>query len=605
MIKKKTYSFLITGLFLVAIITTFIQNDSQNLIINQDDYYTPNISASIEGMDDILITNITRQVEVNGYGLLNIKDYLVVRNNYNNPITSIFVGVPISHSEDLIFYKAVKSDGTSSLLVERSSYISKGYEMVAIYFDSPLLPGQERNICYIQSYKDLIQYLYSNPNQYLYYFNNIYPILPYRSEGIITSTFSVPDTATELASNLWGDVSGNTVFFDLSQQATYLDPFSENLGDYVNTSLHFIENTFTKLEVNKITREIYLSPWGIIKVTENFEIENYGYKSYSSIPFNLPAHATGISLKDDLGEILGTTIEDSVLTIDLTKNRAALQPNTKIKFTLSYNLPFENHFSVNWFQESIKLDILTTTYDFLGKGQTITIIIDGCFSLDSNTADPDAIQITPGATKIIYESDYVCPLETKLIQFTFTIDVFDLILRPLVFMLIITSIATAFVLLSKSRFRKDDTAILQREIIPVHEIREFCSLYEEKNALVYEIRNAEEDAKKKKLAKKNYKNILNKNTIKIEEIEREIIQFKKLIMEASPTFEKLVRRLDELDAERMSVKDSLDLLDARYKRGKLPSKAAYMKLLDDFIKRRKKIDRSLDKIIQQLRSYLL
>jgi hypothetical protein len=172
-------------------------------------------------------------------------------------------------------------------------------------------------------------------------------------------------------------------------------------------------------------------------------------------------------------------------------------------------------------------------------------------------------------------------------------------------MLVIFSITTTFVLISKSRKRKEDKTILQKELIPVHEIREYCSLYEEKNALIYEIRNAEEDAKRKKLAKKNFTNILNKNTLKIEEIDREIIPFKNLIMEASPTFERFIRRLDELDAERISVKDSLDLLDARYKRGKLPSKAAYMKLLDDFIRRRRKIDRSLDKIIQQLRSYLL
>jgi hypothetical protein len=139
----------------------------------------------------------------------------------------------------------------------------------------------------------------------------------------------------------------------------------------------------------------------------------------------------------------------------------------------------------------------------------------------------------------------------------------------------------------------------------VSEIREFCALYEEKNALVLEIRLTEEDAKRKKISKKNYKNIFNKNTSKIENIQQEIIPFKKVLTETGEIFEKIMKKLDILEAERISIKDSLNLLESRYKRGRLPSRAAFLKLSDDFKKRRKKIDRSIDKLIQQFRSYLL
>jgi len=606
MSKNKRIFILITGFLLIIILISFIPQISYTVDLNQDDPECPNVSANIEGMDDILITNISRNIELSAYGLVNIEDILEIINNYNNPITSIYIGIPSADSEKLIYNKATKDDGTSSLLVKRSPQVSNDYEMFVIYFDSPLLPSQIRRIHLIQTYRDILEYSYYSTDQYILYTGPVYPILPYRSEGDIIATFTAPPTASKLTRvPEWGVISGNTITYDLSEKATYLAPFSENLGDDVNTSIYFVENSMTKVEVNEINREIFISPWGIVKVTEFYELQNNGYVSYYSIPLTLPTLATGISLSDDLGEIIGTTIVDNVLTIDLTTNRAALQPFSKMKFTLSYNLPFENHVSLNWFQESFQLDIITTTYEFLTKDQTITLTIDGCFSLDSNTAAPDAIHKTQGLTKIIYELDYVSPIETKLIQFTFTIDMFDLILRPLIFMILIFSISTIFVIITKSRKKKEDKILIQKEMIPIHEIREFCSLYEEKNALIHEIRIAEDDIKKKKLAKKNYKNILTKNTVKIEEIEREIIPFKKQIMEANPTFERLVRKLDELDAERISVKDSLDLLDARYKRGKLPSKAAYMKLLDDFIKRRRKIDRSLDKSIQQLRSYLL
>jgi len=212
---------------------------------------------------------------------------------------------------------------------------------------------------------------------------------------------------------------------------------------------------------------------------------------------------------------------------------------------------------------------------------------------------------TAGTRVLVYNSENVSPLEGKTILFTYTIDIFDLILRPVIFILIIAFLSSVFVLIIKTKERDEQISVFKKEFIPTIEIREFCSLYEEKNALILEIRKAEDEAKRKKLAKKTYKNLLAKNTTKIDQIKGEITPFKKLLMETNETFNNIVMKLDVLDAERLSVNDSLTLLETRYKRGRLPSKAAYQKLSDDFFNRRKKLDRTIDKYIQQLRSYLL
>jgi hypothetical protein len=268
-------------------------------------------------------------------------------------------------------------------------------------------------------------------------------------------------------------------------------------------------------------------------------------------------------------------------------------------------LVFANHLSVNWFQESVEIDLLVTNYDYLGKKQTITIFIDGCYKIDQVSVPPVAIQKSQGMVSIKFTSDYVVPGVNKMIQFTFTIDLFNLLLRPFVFMIIFISIASIYVVLVKTRKREKDITAIKKEFIPVNEIREFCSLFEEKNALVLEIRQIEEDARRRKIAKKTYKNLLTKNNSKIEEIQKEIVPFKKLLMETSDIFENIVKKLDVLEAERISVMDSLSLLESRYKKGRLPSRSAYLKLSDDFKKRQKKIDRTIDKLIQQFRSYLL
>lgn len=86
--------------------------------------------------------------------------------------------------------------------------------------------------------------------------------------------------------------------------------------------------------------------------------------------------------------------------------------------------------------------------------------------------------------------------------------------------------------------------------------------------LIFEIRQAEEDAKRKKIVKKKYKNILDKNAAKIEEIQKEITPFKEIILDVGETFNKILKNIDVLDAERTSINDSINLLEMRYKRGR-------------------------------------
>ena len=227
---------------------------------------------------------------------------------------------------------------------------------------------------------------------------------------------------------------------------------------------------------------------------------------------------------------------------------------------MQYYLPFEKYISLNWFEESIKLDIFTTDFDYLGRDQTTRIIIEGCQEVYDISIQPEAIDNTHNGVVLVFKNDYVSPLESNIVQFTFTINIFEILLRPIIFILIISLILTSFIFLVKLRKREEDSTIIRKEIIPVNEIREFCSLNEEKNALILEIRRAEEDAKRKKMAKKRYKNLLDKNTLKIEQIQKEIIPFKKTIIEVNEIFENIIKKLDLLEAERLSYLQRLIVL---------------------------------------------
>jgi septation ring formation regulator EzrA len=119
------------------------------------------------------------------------------------------------------------------------------------------------------------------------------------------------------------------------------------------------------------------------------------------------------------------------------------------------------------------------------------------------------------------------------------------------------------------------------------------------------MQKAQAARKRKKLSKRKYRNIIEKNKKKLEEVDEEIQPFKESLRTTNDTFRRIVDKLEVLEAENISVRDSLRVLKSRYRRGRLPSKRSYLKLSDDLRQRRKKINRNLNKLIQQLRSYLL
>ncbi|MFX1260439.1 MAG: hypothetical protein ACFFAN_21530 [Promethearchaeota archaeon] len=618
MVKKKISIFVLVGFISVILLLSIVPNSSNvsNDNLNSDNIEQPKTSANLEGSDNILITRISRRVDMSAYGLVNVKDQIQIENQNNNPITSILIGIHLDISDDLVYFEATGKD-RNTLLAEREDLIMNNSEMIAIYFDSPLLPDQTRTIKFKQTYKDMLNYEIpeeekeeDDPNQFISFFTYVYPLLPYQVKGYIKAKYHIPDTSDMEDYSKWGDRDENRITYTQS----VLEPFLENLGDNKIISINFSDDGVTKMEYDEVNREIYISPWGLIKVKEEFLIKNKGEIDIDEISFEIPGPAKDVYVYDDLGEILGITIEPEVnytkhkdkdLLIDLSENRVQITPNSKYRFYIRYFLPFEKYYSINWFQESIKIDVLTSTYELLGRDQTINIIIEGCFHLDSVSDPPDAIEQTQTSTILIYESEYVSPLESREIQFTWTVNFFDILLRPLTFMLLIALISVAYVLIIKTKKPEAETAVISKALIPINELREFISLYEEKNALTIEIREAEELTKRKKMVKRKYKNLLSKNTSKIQEIEKEIIPFKKEVLETNITFENIVKKLEILEAERESVKDSLNLLETRYKRGRLPSKSAYVKLSDNFLRRLKKIDRSIDKNLQQLRSYLL
>ncbi len=618
--QRKRLFIILIGFLSIMIVFSAIQDDFSNNYQHHSSVADPQLSRTLEGADNLLVVGIGRTTNLSAYGLVNIKDRLTILNNNNNPINSILFGLKVEDSNNLIYFNAF-GETQNTLLIERSHEIMDIYEMITIYFDTPLLPSQEITFTVLHSYINLISYQFAfietELTQVLVFQGPLFPLLPYKSRGNIVSNYILPEGSTTQSHTQIGGmgvVGDSNILYDLEfdDKINHLEPFLLNLDENNETTISLTVSLTSKIEIEKIDKDIYISPWGTIKNVEEITIENVGIDDVGLLSMKIPIDAMNVKVYDDLGEILGVSLIDSIddvstktVYIALYQNRVLLTPASKFKFFLEYYLPPENYMSYNWLQQSISINLLTTKYEYLIYEQTTNVIIEGCGSIDYMSSLPEALQNSGNFKVLVYSTENITPLVKKYVLLTFTIDLFEILLRPVVFIMIVALMSSIFVLAIKTSKREEQVSIFKKEFTLTSEIREFCSLYEEKNALELEIRKAESEAKRKKIAKKTYKGLLSKNTIKIDLIKEEILPFKKILMEKNDTFKNIVKRLDVLDAERISISDSLNLLETRYKRGKLPSKAAYQKLSEDFFNRRKKIDRTIDKYIQQLRSYLL
>ena len=619
--QRKRFFIILIGFLSVMIVFSAIQDDFSNNYQHHSSVEDPRLSSTLEGADNLLVVGMVRTTNLSSYGLVNIRDRLTILNNNNNPINSILFGVKIEDSNNLIYINAF-GETQNTLLIERTHVIMDIYEMITIYFDTPLLPSQEITFTVLQSYTNLISYQFAiieeNIAQVLVFQGPMFSLLPYKSEGNIKSNYLLPEGSTLQFHTQIGTmgvpIGGSNVLYDLeaSIEINHLEPFLLNLDENNETTISVSESFTSKMEIEKIEKNFYISPWGTIKNVEEITIKNVGIGDVGLLSMKIPIDALNVKVYDDLGEVLGVSLVKSIddhststVSIELYRNRVLLTPGSKFKFFIEYYLPHEKYVSSNWLQQSISVNLFTTKYEYLIYEQTTNVIIEGCGSVDYMSSLPEALRNSGNSKVLVYNIENVSPLVKKEVLLTFTIDLFEILFRPVVFAMIIALMSSIFVLVIKTLKREEQVSIFKKEFIPTSEIREFCSLYEEKNALVLEIRKAESETKRKKLAKKTYKSLLSKNTTKIDQIKEEILPFKKILMETNDAFNNTVKRLDVLDAERISISDSLNLLEARYKRGKLPSKAAYQKLSEDFFNRRKKLDRTIDKYIQQLRSYLL
>jgi hypothetical protein len=269
-------------------------------------------------------------------------------------------------------------------------------------------------------------------------------------------------------------------------------------------------------------------------------------------------------------------------------------------------LPLDSYFSRSYSTSSLKMDLNLMNQAVLIKDQYTYLHLYAGKSIQTTTLPPDSISYEENSmilffhhSNVIYLTDYYLFLEYKESDF-------QLIARALLFSAILFLSFSLYALIrTRRKSRSEDEEAVREEIIPEAEMREFISNYEEITAIRIDIKQLESDLSRKKIPKKSYTKQIKVLESKLKTTQDEIKPFKKSIINAGGPIAEIVKRLDLHEAELISNQDSIKLYDERYKKGKLPSKQAYHTLRTQMEENGEKIQRQIDRNINQMKAYLI
>ncbi|MBN2157328.1 MAG: hypothetical protein JW776_14880 [Candidatus Lokiarchaeota archaeon] len=580
-----TLVFVLFGSMIASYTQLPIQNPVNNDMIN-----TSVISS------DVHIEEIERHILVNRYGIISVQDNIALFNNGSTPINYVYYTINDNYLANFLrFFAETEHRATLSFQEMRNKLFN--HKSFIVYLNDPLLPGSSQNVIATSYYSGLYTSFLNGSNQYVFFNFSVVPFTPYLVYSVNTviempyRTFFEDYTGDP-------DESGTSLYYTRN---TVL-PFSEEI-----VSVEGRNNQFSTIQFTEIERKIYLNPWGNIRIIENHKLKNTGALYIYIWEYRLPKTAFNITMYDAIGTIDGGSLntQTGLYSVNL-QNRAGINPNATKVYTLEYSLPRDEFFSKSYRMSSLKLNLNLFNYNILTQEQHTYIYLYAGKSLESTTITPQSIQYDKNAMILYFHQSNVFLITDYFLMVEYKESGFHLIARALLFSGILIIIFSAYsILRTRNKSLSEDEEIIREEVLPESEMREFISNYEEITAVRIDIKNIDEDLARKKIAKKAYNKQLKVLESKLKSTQEDIKPYKKAILDARGPIAEIVKKLELREAELISNQDGIKLYDERYKKGKLPSKQAYRTLRKQMEDNAEKIQKQIDRLINQMKAYLI
>ncbi len=360
--------------------------------------------------------------------------------------------------------------------------------------------------------------------------------------------------------------------------------------------------TFLLIDNDEVKREITLNEMGRIHVADYYRITNRAASSLSSMRIGLPKGAYEVSAYDPMGNLRAASEEkgaDAYTNATVTF-RTAITMDQSVEFTLGYWLPWESYVNQHgWWNFNLTFAFLER-FDWIIRKLTVSVTLPNGANFErySTSSDFKEWDVHVNVQKSVFRETATFTLYnvTSLHNLGFSVIykhlVFWASFLPTLWVGAIAIVICGVVLLWRAP--KPAAPVIP---VPTDVLKGFVDAYEERERILLELENMEEQVRRGRIPRRRYK--LRKITLegRLSTLSRNLTDFQEKIQKAGPGYANIIRGIEVAETELEGLEEDIERITVRRRRGELSSEA-YNRLLEDY-------NRRMERAKTTIRGYLL
>jgi len=341
-----------------------------------------------------------------------------------------------------------------------------------------------------------------------------------------------------------------------------------------------VSGAFVYAEIEKLERNIEVDLYGNINVKDTYYIVNKGTKTIDQITIFFPKEGYNFVVEN----VLGTKLSD-VSKEDLESNRLhipSIGPNEKSVFSLVYKL---NSTILSKVNDKYELNILINKITpILIKKLVISFISPRGISFEPSSVVSMANSIERDLSKdsVTFTLHNFTMGDSFQATIAYRVNVFWASYPYTLIALISSSVILLGVF---ARRRPGPAPVAVPKVVVSPKIfRRFVESYEERIKIMSRIERLEEQARKGKIPRRQFKVRKTMLENKLSSLSKDLAELRERIRRSGPRYADIIRQLEIAEAQLEEAEAGIRRVRSRYRRGEI-SREAYRRLLEEHEKR--------------------
>ena len=538
-----------------------------------------------------LSIDIQRTIYLGQWGATHIVNNFTVYNPGPSAATSLDAGFLRIFKNDL-FYLQAKDQNGKTLAVDGDVGQSSEFYFLRVHFANQLGANQ--------TYQFTITYVLGH-------------IVEPVSNGLLYNFSAAPvltQDATEANVTLLGAVGTN---FAVAPNSTYKQTITHGqpaltkqykpwkaysnetfVGPYLTISQYIVD-------IPSVERDIIIHRSGTLSIKDSYALHNLA-TPITSLTITLPNGATNVMAYDVVGA-MWTTPQYPTAPYQVTvspRYSAGIKGQEYFNFSLTYDLPTAQYMKqLNWWGNyNLNVTMASNQDDFIFDDATVRILTPTGGEISNVVLPPQSsigtpAQYDPTSKQIALGG--VTSSNNVTLTMSFTYLPFWSALGYISWLVGLEAVLGAALIVN--RYRKGPEAVVP---VPVEKLREFVGLYDERISLTRELVVMEEDVARGSLVKHEFRRRRKVIDLRLDDINRALMQVKAEIRVMSQHYDELIRRIDRAEAEIEASRASLNQVRGQYRAGK-STRETYDAMVNDLTKRIDRAEQTVETILITLR----